>query len=70
MRKYTDQAIIEKAYKKIQERTPEGSDFMDVAVDFEDDMGLIHSYAVTFRKEPESRSSIWMPLEINEISSL
>ena len=70
MRKYTDQTIIEKAYKKIQQCVPESGGYMDVAVDFDDETGITHSYVVTFKKEPESRSSIWIPQEINEISSL
>lgn len=63
--KYPDEEIIEKA------RTQIGledvlDDIIDIAVDFEDEEGMRHSYVVSFKRDPFLEA--WRAFDITEVS--
>jgi hypothetical protein len=66
MRAHTDQEIISKA--SLKEKNPEEvkDSRIDVAVDLDDDTGNCHTYVVTFERKQDD----WLPVEVNELSSL
>jgi hypothetical protein len=64
--KYPKEQIIEKARHKITERAQVIDNAIDIAVDFEDDEKLTHSYVVSFRREAGEE---WKAFDITEIST-
>ena len=63
--KYKDEEIIERARTQIGlEEVLE--DIIDIAVDFEDEAGLRHSYVVSFKRDPFAGE--WRVFDVTEVS--
>lgn len=69
MRAHSDDDIIQKALMQEKESGLVRDNKIDIAVDMEDEHGTLHTYVVSFEKNPGSESG-WKFLELNELSSL
>ena len=63
--KHPEKEIIEKARALIGLEEVQ-QDFIDVAVDFEDEQGLRHSYAVSFKWD--AMAGEWRAFDVSEVS--
>ena len=65
-RAHTDEEIIRAA--SLQEKRTENilDNRADVAIDLDDEHGIMHTYVVTFSKEGDS----WKASQVSELSSL
>jgi hypothetical protein len=65
--KYPDGEIIEKARTKITDLEKVDEDILDITVDFEDADDMIHSYVVSFKRDPFAEA--WRAFDITEVST-
>jgi hypothetical protein len=64
--KYTDHEIIAKARNKIIGQEHVEDKTLDIAVDFEDEQQLTHSFVVSFKREAGKG---WVAFDITEVST-
>ena len=64
--KYPDHEIIAKARNKITGQEQVENKILDIAVDFEDESHLTHSFVVSFKREPGRG---WVAFDITEVST-
>lgn len=64
--KYPDHEIIEKARNKITGQEQVENNTLDIAVDFEDEKQLTHSFVVSFKREAGKG---WVVFDITEVSA-
>lgn len=64
--KYPDHEIIAKARNKITGQEQVENNILDIAVDFEDEQQLTHSFVVSFKREAGKG---WVAFDITEVST-
>ena len=64
--KHPDGEIIEKAREHIKGHVEVDTDMVEITADLEDEKGKIHTYLVSFKREPNGEA--WKAFDIAEVS--